>query len=215
MLKIKRIINEVFNSNTFILYTDDEPSVYLIDPGNLKETLTWMNNKGKNEVKGILLTHTHFDHIYRVNDFLELYPDCILYVSSNHGKVYLADEKKNFSRYHEFPIIVSHHYIQELVNKEKFLLWNKLDITCFHTPGHSPDSVCYFVEKCLLTGDTLIENVRTVTKLRGGSKSDLFFSISDIEKLKGNNIMVYPGHNESFCLDKYYLYKSLDSNTNL
>ena len=197
MLKIKRIVNEVFNSNTYILYSDDEPSVYLIDPGNLKETLSWMEQNGKNDVKGILLTHSHFDHIYRVNDFLELYPHCILYVSSNHGKEYLADERKNFSTYHEHPITVIHPIIHEVGNHEKIQLWDKVKIICLHTPGHSPDSACFLYKNNLFTGDTLIKGIRTVTKLRGGSKSDLIHSMTFLDEMLDGNIVIYPGHNEA------------------
>lgn len=209
MLKIKRIVNEVFNSNTYILYTDDEPSVYFIDPGNLKETLSWMEQNGKNDVKGILLTHSHFDHIYRVNDFLELYPHCILYVSSNHGKEYLADERKNFSRYHEHPIIISHSHTFEQQDREEFLLWNQIGVTCLHTQGHSPDSACFLIGKNLFTGDTLIKNVRTVTKLKGSSKEALKESINKLEMLKGKGFTIFPGHEKEFELDKYDLNKAM------
>ena len=207
MLKIKRIVNEVFNSNTYILYTDDEPSVYLIDPGNLKETLSWMEQNGKNDVKGILLTHSHFDHIYRVNDFLELYPHCILYVSSNHGKEYLADERKNFSRYHEHPITVIHPITHEVGNHEKILLWDEVEIICLHTPGHSPDSACFLYKKNLFTGDTLIKGIRTVTKLKGGSVEKLKETVKFLSSLKGKGLTVHAGHEDSFLLDNYNIEK--------
>lgn len=212
MLKIKRIVNEVFNSNTYILYTDDEPSVYLIDPGNLKETLSWMEQNGKNDVKGILLTHSHFDHIYRVNDFLELYPHCILYVSSNHGKEYLADERKNFSRYHEHPITISYLHTFEIQDNGEFLLWDQIVVICLHTPGHSPDSVCYLIGKSFFTGDTLIKNARTVTKLKGGSIDDFKETIHRLEMMKKNGLSVFPGHNEIFNLDTYNIEKSILNN---
>jgi glyoxylase-like metal-dependent hydrolase (beta-lactamase superfamily II) len=61
----------------------------------------------------------------------------------------------------------------------------------------------------LFTGDTLIKDIRTVTKLKTGSRDKLKETLSMLEKLKGMGLMVYPGHEEQFLLDSYNLDNSL------
>lgn len=57
----------------------------------------------------------------------------------------------------------------------------------------------------LFIGDTLIKDVRTVTKLRTESKEKLEETLSLLEGYKGNGLIVYPGHEEAFALDEYDL----------
>ena len=91
------------------------------------------------------------------------------------------------------------------------LLWNGVEIKTFNTPGHSDDSQCLIVDGMLFTGDTLIKNVRTVTKLKGGSVEKLEESVKFIASLKGNHLKVMPGHDEEFWLDEYDLKKMNDN----
>ena len=60
----------------------------------------------------------------------------------------------------------------------------------------------------MFSGDTLIKDIRTVTKLKTGSKEKLSVSLRLIEKEKGQGLMVYPGHEDLFSLDDYDLSKS-------
>ena len=59
---------------------------------------------GDRNVKGVFLTHTHYDHIYGINKLVESFPECIVY-TSQHGEEGLFSDKLNFSRYHEEPIL--------------------------------------------------------------------------------------------------------------
>jgi len=66
------------------------------------------------------------------------------------------------------------------------------------TPGHSPGSACFLAGNLLISGDTLIANTRTVTKLPGGNRLDL---VSSLLLLSGNcpdNAIVLPGHGLPF-----------------
>ena len=54
-------------------------------------------------------------------------------------------------------------------------------------------------------GDTLIKDIRTVTKLKGGSVEKLYDSLSMIETLKGRELIIYPGHGDMYQLDGYDL----------
>ena len=205
MIDVIRFVNSRFSSNTYILSHSEFESVWVVDPGDITPIFQWLSCHKKEQVTGILLTHAHFDHIYGINDILSIYPSCSIYVCNEYGKELLFNAKKNASRYSEFGEFIvkenaSIRYIPPLLP-----LWPDTELKAFHTPGHSPDSVCLLVNKLLFTGDTLIKDTRTVTKLKGGSVDDLHHSIQILSNLKKRGLTVLPGHDESFKLDGYDL----------
>jgi glyoxylase-like metal-dependent hydrolase (beta-lactamase superfamily II) len=69
-----------------------------------------------------------------------------------------------------------------------------LEIRVIHTPGHTPDSVCFLVEGRLFTGDTLFVGECGRTDLPGGDAGILHDSL--FGKLVGlpDDTLVLPGH---------------------
>ena len=164
-----------------------------------------MQNHSKTIVSGIILTHGHFDHIYGINNLLSRFPSCPVYVANAFGKEVLSDPKKNGSKYtEEGPIAINKDASIDIYPQE-MELWEGVPLKVHYTPGHSDDSVCLQVEGMLFTGDTLIKDVRTVTKLKTGSREKLRESLDVLASLKGHGLMVYPGHEELFKLDSYDL----------
>jgi glyoxylase-like metal-dependent hydrolase (beta-lactamase superfamily II) len=100
-MEITRIINSVFTSNTFVLTEEEENYCWLVDVGDVGPIIDIVGNR---ELKGILLTHSHFDHIYGINKIIERFPNCVVYTSID-GKEGLYSDKYNFSRYHGESII--------------------------------------------------------------------------------------------------------------
>ena len=179
--------------------------MWVVDPGDTDNVFEWMKIHSKTTISGILLSHAHFDHIYGINEILTRYPQCVVYVANEYGKDALYDAKINRSKYtEEGPITLSDsakiQYFPELLE-----LWRGVDMKTIITHGHSDDSVCFIIEDMLFTGDTLIKNVRTVTKLKGGSVEKMKDSVNTLSELKGRNFKVMPGHGESFLLDGYDL----------
>lgn len=207
MIQHARFTNSRFTSNSYILYKENEDSVWIVDPGDAQQILEWMHEHGKGSAAGILLTHTHFDHFYGANDILLRFPSCRLYVAGEYGRNGLFDSKQNGSRYSESGIVALNEDVDIKYYNEQVILWQDEAMKVLSTPGHSDDSVCLLVDGLLFTGDTLIKDVRTVTKLRGGSVEKLEESIKIFSTLKGNNIQVMPGHGDEFELDKYDLNK--------
>ena len=207
MLEVERIINSRFSSNTYIIAHSEHDDVWVIDPGDTEPVFEWMRNHSKTSVTAILLTHAHFDHIYGVNEFVTRNPNCVVYVANEYGVTALQNPKVNGSRYtDEGPIVITDkatiRYYEEMM-----LLWDSVEMRTFNTPGHSDDSQCLLLNSMLFTGDTLIKDVRTVTKLKGGSVEKLEESMKMIESLKGQHLIVMPGHGDEFELDEYDLRK--------
>ena len=68
-------------------------------------------------------------------------------------------------------------------------------IETIHTPGHSPDSVCFIAnEEAIFTGDTLFVSECGRTDLPGGSNEDMYNSLVKILRKMPDNLTVYPGH---------------------
>ena len=208
MVNCERFVNSRFTSNTYIIYHTDYENVWVVDPGDTEVVFEWMQAHSKTTISGILLTHAHFDHIYGMNDILSRYPQCSVYVANEYGKELLSDPKKNGSKYtEEGPTVISDSS-RGVFYFEDMKLWDDIAIKVLYTPGHSDDSVCFIVENMLFTGDTLIKDVRTVTKLKTGSKEKLSETLKLLEGYRGSGLIVHPGHEELFTLDDYNLKNS-------
>lgn len=207
MLEAARFINSKFNSNTYVLSHPKHDDIWVIDPGDTEPVFEWMRNHSKISVTAILLTHAHFDHIYGVNEIVERFPDCVVYVANEYGMDALRNPKTNGSKYtEEGPIVIADSAKVEYYS-DTMRLWDKVEMKTINTPGHSDDSQCLLLNGMLFTGDTLIKDVRTVTKLKGGSVEKLEESMKIIASLKGNSLRVMPGHGDAFELDEYDLSK--------
>jgi glyoxylase-like metal-dependent hydrolase (beta-lactamase superfamily II) len=69
-----------------------------------------------------------------------------------------------------------------------------LNIRVIHTPGHTPGSVCFFVNGNLFTGDTLFVGAVGRTDLTGGSLDTLLESLEKrLITLPGETV-IWPGH---------------------
>lgn len=82
-------------------------------------------------------------------------------------------------------------------------------ISFYYALGHSIGGILFTIQKFLVTGDTLIKDMKTVTKLKCGSKERLHESLVLIDSMKGRGLLVCAGHGESFELDNYDLNKAL------
>lgn len=190
---VKQIVNSVFTSNTYILSEDNYSCIWLIDVSDIEGVL---NSLTKDEnVKGVFITHSHFDHIYGINKLLDTYPDCIVYTSEE-GKKGLFSDKLNLSFYHEDPIIFLGTNIQILQETDKIELFKNCFLETMETPGHNWGCLTYKIENYLFTGDSYIPNVKVVTKLKGGDKEANKKSLQKIMDNIAVNTIICPGHGE-------------------
>ncbi|WP_085991907.1 MBL fold metallo-hydrolase [Oceanobacillus senegalensis] len=177
-------------TNCYILFNDSE--AIIIDPGGEPNKIIEVINKKEAEVKAILLTHAHFDHIGAVGYLRDFY-QVDVYVHKEEQS-WLGDSQLNGS---------SAFIGQEIVtNKaEHELTPGKLEISSFslkviHTPGHSPGSVSFVIaeESIVVGGDVLFREGIGRTDLPGGSMSQLENSIRKYFYTLDDDFIVYPGH---------------------
>ena len=204
-IKVERFINSRFSSNTFVLSYEGANDVWVIDPGDIRPVSEWMVKNSKVVIKGVLLTHSHFDHVYGLNYLLFLYRSCPIYVANEYGRTALFDAKKNGSRFTEAPFVLKEGAEVRIMDSS-LELWVGINVEIIYTIGHTPDSACFVLGNLIFTGDTLIKGKRTVTKLHGGSVPDLKRTIAMIKsRFQGKGLIVMGGHEDSFELDVYDL----------
>ena len=197
-VKIRRIINSPIESNSFILYREDNSNCIVIDPGTLEcDKLLHLLNELKLKPEYIFLTHEHFDHIWGVNKLKDTFESKI--VCSKECAESITQRKKNMSVFYDqegFDTYPADILIEDL---NYMLIQDGIKIEFIETQGHSNGSICILVGNNLFTGDTIIYNTRTVVKFPGGNKAKLKMSIDSIlRKVHGKDITIFPGHGKSF-----------------
>lgn len=193
-LKIGRLMLGICQTNCYFVYREGTKDVIFFDPADkgdyIYETLT---EKGF-QVKGILLTHGHFDHIWGVNRLKEL-SGAPLYAYEEE-KVLCEDAVTNVSDQVGRPYTVSPDgYLKD--NEELTIA----DMTCklIATPGHTVGSCCYYFKEAdiLIAGDTLFQDSVGRTDLATGSMSALVRSVRERLFVLPEETKVYPGHGEA------------------
>ena len=148
----------------------------VVDPGWDIAKILAIAKKHYLNVKIILVTHSHYDHIDSVKEIVDA-TGAIVYVHKGDSSEIL---NKGVDKI-------------KMVDEGDEISVGKVKIKVLHTPGHSPGSVCYLVDNKLITGDMLfVENIGR-TDLPGGNPRIMSQSLKRLKKLD-ENIEVYPGH---------------------
>lgn len=190
-MQISRIVNSIFTSNTFVLTDGNSQDCWLVDVGDIEPILQEVGNR---RVKGVFLTHTHYDHIYGINKLVKHFPECVVY-TSQHGKEGLYSDKLNFSRYHGDPIIFQGKNVEVLKEGEEILLFSNVKMKAIYTPGHDWSCMSYYTDEVIFTGDSYIPNIKVITTFPKSNKTEAQVSMERILGLCKNRD-VYPGHND-------------------
>ena len=204
MIVVKRIENNPIKSNCYIIHISGEQSAIIIDPGSFETTEieNYLRYKCL-QPELIILTHEHFDHIWSVEKLRSIY-GCQL-VASKECSEAIVDPKKNLSVFYDqvgFYCSKADIVFTEVLHS---MFWHDLNIGLYKTPGHSKGSICILLGRCLFTGDTLLKNDKTITKLPGGNKDQLNESIELIYSLRHRFDKIFPGHNQEFILEELNL----------
>jgi glyoxylase-like metal-dependent hydrolase (beta-lactamase superfamily II) len=77
------------------------------------------------------------------------------------------------------------------------LLVGGIPIELIHTPGHTPGSQCFFVNDCLVSGDTLFLEGCGRTDLPGGDPAALYDSLTHKLAKIPDHAVLFPGHQYS------------------
>ncbi len=186
------VADDGFATNTYIVTEEETGETAVVDPSLSEESLV-QKLQDKN-VKYILLTHGHFDHIGGVNLVKEKTGAKV--VIHKEDEEMLCDKNKNYGT-DSTPI-----YADILVEDGTELMLGNRKIKVLHTPGHTKGGVCYIFtdDRLMFSGDTLFRLTAGRTDLYGGDARTELMSLTKIGELEGD-YKVYPGHDQSTTLD--------------
>ena len=209
MIEIRQYVNNPASSNCFLIYDREfGDDCLIIDPGSEDSTeLLEILKQERLTPLYIILTHEHFDHCWGVNDLRSYYPSVKL-ICSSICSVAIQEKKKNLSVFYQQPGFDLDPAEIELENCDWTVDWHDYKLNFFPAQGHSASGVMFILGCNIFTGDELIKDIRTVTKLKTASKDKLHDSLRLLDGFKGRGLTVCPGHGDLFKLDDYDLKKA-------
>jgi glyoxylase-like metal-dependent hydrolase (beta-lactamase superfamily II) len=188
---VKAIVN-YYTENTYII--SEGLDAYIIDPGaHVDEIRRYIDGEGL-RVKGILLTHGHFDHLYSINEVFDRYP-CEVHLHESE-RDFLFDPILNLSTTIPTPVTFRRKKSIRTLHDGDVLPLGEETIQVIHTPGHSRGGVCYRYKQFLFSGDTLFKGTVGRPDLPTGSMTQLEQSLVRLLSMVSDNTVVYPGHGQ-------------------
>jgi len=178
--------------NCFLFRADDSDRALIVDPGDEAERILAPVDELGLTVEGILLTHTHFDHIGAVAPVAKATGAPVWCPEM---EVPVLADINSFVPWPGFGPFESYDADHTVSGGEKLDLAG-LEIDVIFTPGHSPGHVTYSVrgEDAIFSGDVLFQGSVGRTDLPGGDWETLLESIRTLVDGHPPETTVYPGH---------------------
>lgn len=179
-------------TNCYIMANHDTDECIVFDPGAEAGTLKEIFDSPQFHLKGIFLTHGHFDHIGAVKALQDQY-HVPVYVSRQEEEDVLTNTSVNLTGAFGLPYIL--HGTDLLRDGEEVdIIGTK--IKCLLTPGHTSGGMSYYCEELasVIVGDTLFHESVGRTDFPTGSASTLVRSIQEQLLTLPDETKVFPGH---------------------
>ncbi len=186
-----QIVVGSYQVNCYVVSCTQTKQCAIIDPGGESEKIVQYIEKHGLHPAYILNTHGHADHIVANTELKKVFnvPVCM------HKKDVLYFIQPDIQKVSEKELgLTAPSGADILLEDNQKIEVGNLTIQTLHTPGHTPGSVCYLVDNCLFTGDTLFVGDVGRTDLSGGSLETLLQSIEEKILPLPNKTTVLPGH---------------------
>jgi hydroxyacylglutathione hydrolase len=178
--------------NCYLFRVEGSDRALIVDPGDEADRILNAVEGLGVTVEGILLTHTHFDHVGAVAPVAR---ETGAEVWCPEIEVPVLADIMSFVPWPGFGPYESYDADHTVSGGEHLSLAGlEVDVLC--TPGHSPGHVTYSVpeHKALFSGDVLFQGSVGRTDLPGGDWSTLLESIRGLVEGHPPETAVYPGH---------------------
>ena len=181
-MNIQKLTLGLYQTNIYILSNDTEAVV--IDPGYEPDII--LDALEGKELKAILLTHGHFDHVGAVKEL----------VAETGCKVYIHAADLSLP-----PMITAGqlYYTHTYAEGDTVCPIEGAALHVLHTPGHTPGSVCLLLGDQMFSGDTLFEGSCGRMDLPGGDQLQMHQSLNRLTALQAD-YHIHPGHGGSTTL---------------
>ncbi|MEN6520903.1 MAG: MBL fold metallo-hydrolase [Armatimonadota bacterium] len=193
-MKIQALVVGQLAANCYLVIDDATNAAVIIDPGDAPEEIEATVLAAGADVKYILFTHGHPDHVFSAGEIQKVFDVDVL---MHEADVPQFDAYQNLIA----DLFGISRYIQprlgKFLNDGDAIRIGETELKAIHTPGHSPGGLCFINNNVTFTGDTLFAGGVGRTDLLDGSLDDLTLSIHRKLLILPDDTIIYPGHGPS------------------
>lgn len=191
-MRITNLPSGALQANTYLAVDEKTNEGFIVDPGGYNKVLTKEVRDNDVNIKYIILTHGHSDHICGVNEHKAEFHDAKI-VAYKDEEAMLENPNLNQSPGFGVPYSTK---ADILVSDGDELKVGDVTLKFIHTPGHTEGGMCIYVKeaKALFSGDTLFRQSIGRTDFPGGSYKEIMDSIRKKLFLLPDDTNVFPGH---------------------
>lgn len=178
--------------NCSVIGDETTREAMVIDPGDDVEDVLALIHKHKLQVKQIVITHAHIDHVGGAMKLREVTGAPVLLNQNDYALLKMLDAQAAWIGVAS-PGTVE---IDRSISSGDIVSAGSLTASVLHTPGHTEGSIClYFApDQKLIAGDTLFAGSIGRTDLPGGSTQKILRSLHNTVLALPDETVVTPGH---------------------
>lgn len=187
-LIVERVAVGALETNCYLVADKQTKQGIVIDPGDDIGKIRKKIAANALQIMAVCNTHGHFDHIRSDHCF-----NTPVYIHRQ-DEVMLRDASRNFSTM--FPPVYRYDGVVIPLEDDQTVSFGPLTVRCIHTPGHSPGGMCFLIEDCLFSGDTLFYHTVGRTDITFADHQALLTSLQEKILKLPESTKVYPGHGD-------------------
>lgn len=185
IMEVKRVVAGIYGANCYIIMDEKTKEAVALDPGGDVDDIEKAINQMGANIKYILLTHGHVDHVTGAGELKSIVDAPVGINKKDDDLIHSGGDLFG-------PLLASEADIH--IKENDVFKIGEIEIKCIETPGHTPGGMCFLAENAIFTGDTLFFGSIGRTDLEGGDSEAIINSIQTKLMTLNDDIIVYPGH---------------------